>query len=206
MPWLALLGCLLLPGVALTEERETGKQGFKCWKNHEGVRECGTTVPPEFAQQGHQRIDRLGNVREEVGAALTPEQLDARDAAALEEMRQEQERKKKKRQDQALLQTFSRVEDIETSLQDKLAVLRSNITLLEARNKRLREKLEKDLAMAEEQKQKGEGMSQNLSDAIQSQRNQVQNNEEGIEAYKQQMRVASQKAEMDITRFRELTE
>ena len=44
---------------------------IKCWTNKEGFRECGYTVPPEYAQKGHQEIGKFGTV-EEVERAKTP--------------------------------------------------------------------------------------------------------------------------------------
>ena len=36
------------------------RAAIKCWTNHEGIRECGTAVPPEFVQQGHQELSKQG--------------------------------------------------------------------------------------------------------------------------------------------------
>ena len=35
---------------------------IKCWTNEEGVRACGTVVPPEYAQQEHEEINKQGIV------------------------------------------------------------------------------------------------------------------------------------------------
>lgn len=202
-----LLGLCLLapPAAALAEDQGPGPR-IKCWTNREGVRECGATVPPEFAQQGHQRLDRSGNVREEVRAAPTAEELDARDAAAVERKRLEKLEKEKLRQDQALLQTFSRIEDIENSREEKLAAMRGNITLLKQRNKKLEEKLQQDLARAEKLQQQGATVSQNLLDAISLERKQIRDNQEALEEYDREMDAIKRKAKLDIARFKELTE
>ena len=47
---------------------------MKCWTNNEGIKECGDTVPPEFAQKGHQELGKGGIVREETERAKTPEE------------------------------------------------------------------------------------------------------------------------------------
>lgn len=202
-----LLGlCLLVPpGAAPGEERSAGPR-IKCWTNNEGGRECGVTVPPEFAQQGHQQLDKSGNIREEVEAAPTKEELDARDAAAKDRQRQEMLEKEKLRQDQALLQTFSRVEDIEKSREEKLSALRSNIALLEKRLETLKEKLQQDLGRAQQLQERGKDVSQNLLDAISSERKQIRNNEEAIEEHNRDMEKIKRKAEQDIIRFKELTQ
>ena len=38
---------------------------MKCWKNSDGVKECGDKVPPEYTQQGYQELGKGGIVREE---------------------------------------------------------------------------------------------------------------------------------------------
>ena len=48
---------------------------LKCWTNSEGVRECGNAVPPEYAQQGHQELDKSGMVKKETERAKTDEEL-----------------------------------------------------------------------------------------------------------------------------------
>ena len=48
--------------VLLTTISGPASARFKCWTNHEGVRECGEKVPPEFAQQGHQEMSKQGVV------------------------------------------------------------------------------------------------------------------------------------------------
>src|SRR3972149_4543035 len=39
-----------------------GAATVKCWTNNEGVKECGATVPPEYAQQEHKEINKQGIV------------------------------------------------------------------------------------------------------------------------------------------------
>ena len=33
----------------------TAQARMKCWTNNEGVRECGNSIPPEFAQKEHNK-------------------------------------------------------------------------------------------------------------------------------------------------------
>ena len=48
---------------------------IKCWTNQEGVKECGNTVPPEFAQKEHKEVSEQGVVMEEKERAKTEEEL-----------------------------------------------------------------------------------------------------------------------------------
>ena len=67
----------LLMGAGTTAEAK-----IKCWKNNEGVRECGNVVPPEFAQQGHEEVSSGGVKRESTGRAKSLEELEAERAEA----------------------------------------------------------------------------------------------------------------------------
>jgi hypothetical protein len=55
----------------------TANAGIKCWKNHEGVRECGNVVPPEFAQEGHEEKSKSGRTIGAQGRARSAEELAA---------------------------------------------------------------------------------------------------------------------------------
>jgi hypothetical protein len=48
-----------------------------CWKNHENVRECGNSVPPEFAQKSIERKSKMGMTLEKTERAKTQEELAA---------------------------------------------------------------------------------------------------------------------------------
>ena len=58
----------------------TVNAGIKCWKNHEGVRECGNVVPPEFAQEGHEEKSKSGRTIGAQGRAQSAEELAAEKA------------------------------------------------------------------------------------------------------------------------------
>ena len=72
---LFLLAMLLLSATAAQAK-------FKCWTNNEGVKECGNAVPPEYAQQGHEVMNKHGVARE------------SKKAKTLEELTQEREAEK----------------------------------------------------------------------------------------------------------------
>ena len=38
--------------------------GFVCWTNNDGVKECGNSVPPEYAQKETRKRDSQGRVTE----------------------------------------------------------------------------------------------------------------------------------------------
>lgn len=138
-----LCACLLLgtsPAMA----------GIKCWTNSEGVRECGTTVPPQYVQQGHTVINPMG-VEIGVGEHAPTEEEKVQQAreAELEQQRalqreeEERQRKEQEQFDRVLLSTYTSEQEIEYSRDEKIGAIESNIKLTASRMEQLRDNLDK---------------------------------------------------------------
>jgi DNA repair exonuclease SbcCD ATPase subunit len=176
---------------------------IKCWTNHEGVRECGETVPPEYAQEGHQVI-KEGIVVDETERAKTEEELaeEKRQAAIrAEEKRREDERK---RQDRVLLQTFSTVADIERVREEQIRALEAQISVTETRNAKIQQDLDNRIARAAEQERAGNPPNEDLLKDIESLKRQLANNNEYIKARKEEQEAIRAEYAARIDRFREL--
>ncbi len=146
---------------------------MKCWKNHEGITECGDKVPPEFAQGGHKEIGESGIVREEVERAKTPEEV-AEEArlAKLEEEKLKQEEEKRLK-DRILLETFSSVEDLENARDDRIQSLEASIGVTEARRDKIQLDLDKRIARAADRERRGQEPNKELLDDIDSLKRQI---------------------------------
>ena len=115
-----------------------------CWKNKDGVRECGNAVPPEYAQQSIERKSSMGLTVEKTERARTEEEL-ARHREEMERKRLEDAEAKRiaaerHRRDTVLLQTFTTEEDLRLARDGKVAALDSRIK----HSQRLVEKLEQN--------------------------------------------------------------
>ena len=178
---------------------------FKCWKNHEGIRECGNKVPPEFAQKGHQEMSSQGIVKSEQARTRTKEELaeDARLAKiAAEKLEQEQ---KQARQDRLLLDTYTDVAGIERKRDEDIATIQSSINLANKRKDKLQQDLNKLIAQAAVVERAGKTPNENLKKDIASLRRQVKNNESFIaDKRKEQGSVRTSYAKY-IERFNTLT-
>ncbi|MBI2969232.1 MAG: hypothetical protein HYY36_00635 [Gammaproteobacteria bacterium] len=195
---LVFTSIFLLAGAVLPAQA-----AIKCWTNKEGVRECGQSVPPEYAQQGHEVI-KEGIVVDEKERAKTQEELAAeREEAALkaERKRQEEERK---HQDFVLLQTFSTVEDIERVRDEQIDALEATVSVTRARNLKIQEDLDKRIAAAAEEERAGKAPNEDLLKDIESLKRQTANNEEFIaEKHREQEDIRADYAAR-IQRFQEL--
>ena len=177
---------------------------IKCWTNNEGVRECGTSVPPEYAQKGHEELSKHGTVAEKQERAKTEEELaEEKRQAELkeEEMRQLEEQKK---HDNILLATFTNVEDIELSRDDKIAALDSSISLANKRNEKMQGDMDKMVEKAAAAENSGKEPPEGLLKDIESLQRQIKNNDEFIASKKAEQESVMQAYAKDIARFNEL--
>ncbi len=120
--------------------------GIKCWTNDQGVRECGSFVPPEYSQERVEVRNEQGVVVKVEERAKTEAELKAeRQRAALEAQR-EAERKRREaeraREDRILLNTYLSERDIMRSRDDKLAAIEASIKLAQAESARQQAKLD----------------------------------------------------------------
>ena len=177
---------------------------IKCWTNKEGVRECGESVPPEYAQKGHQELSDQGMVVEEQERAKTKEELEeeARQAAIeAEERRKEEE---KARQDRVLLQTFSKVADIELVRNEQLGALEANIKVTESRNEKIQQDLDKRIAQAAAEERAGNTPNKHLLKDIESLRRQLNTNIKFIADKQKEKETIKKEYDDKISRFKKL--
>ena len=118
---------------------------MKCWTNSEGIKECGDKIPPEYTQQGYQELSKGGIVLEEKERIKTKEELEkAKKEAAIIAREEEKERNKKSR-DRMLLETFTSIEEIETTRDQKIEAVESTIKITQKRIIKLQYLLDNEL-------------------------------------------------------------
>ena len=177
---------------------------FKCWTNHEGVRECGEKVPPEFAQQGHQEVSKQGVVVGKKERAKTKEELQEEARLAAIAKKEKKIADEKAKQDKILLDTFTSVSDIETVRDDKIAVIESSITLTKKRSEKTQEDLDKRIQAAAAAERAGNAPDEALLKDIEDLRSRIKNNNAFIEGKRKEQGEVKAAAEADIARFKSL--
>ena len=178
---------------------------FKCWTNHEGIRECGNKVPPEFAQQGHQEISSQGMIKSEQARTKTSEELaeEARLAAIeAEKLKLEEEQA---RQDKILLDTYTDVDGIEKKRDEDIATIQSRINLANKRRKKIQQDLDKRIKAAAAEERSGRAPNKNLLKDIESLKRQVKNNEKFIADKRKEQEAVKASYAKYIDRFNTLT-
>jgi len=180
----------LLPAVATSAS-------IKCWTNQEGVRECGNKIPPEYSQGASVKISPSGIVIGEKEAAKS-----------LEAIRREKEALTKaaesKKADQALLKTFSSVEDLVLARNSKTDQIDKEIFLLESRMEKLEEKLKKVKIRLEANNDKNSPKFDNLTENAARILSQITESEKFIETKGMEKSSISDQFERDILRFERL--
>lgn len=198
----ALLVLLALAGPASLMAAEGVR--MKCWTNHEGVRECGNRVPPEYIQQGYTEIDGKGFVRDVKERAKTPEELaEARRLAKLKAAEQKQKAEQEAR-DRVLLRTFSSVGDIERARDDRVAALEGTIKLAGLRNENTRLKLNGYIKRAAESERMGQTPAPALLEDIEGLRRQIKDNVRFIDEKRAEQEQIRQAHALDIERYKRL--
>lgn len=128
--------------------------GFKCWKNKEGIRECGNEVPPEFAQGETQTVNKHGMTTKVEERAKTAAEAEQRAKEQQQKDRAEQaanaKRKEQEAYDRVLIASYLSEEDINAARNRKVSAIDASIALSTSTIEKLQEKQKK-----EESKQKG---------------------------------------------------
>ncbi len=118
---------------------------MKCWKNSDGVKECGDKVPPEYTQQGYQELGKGGIVRDKTDRVKTKEELKKEKHEAAAKAKKQKELKNKKAQDKMLLETFTTIDEIKVAQQQKIDAIGSTIKIIRKRIVKLQYSLDDEL-------------------------------------------------------------
>lgn len=178
---------------------------IKCWTNKQGVRECGTTVPPEYSQEGHEVINDQGMVIGKKKRALTKAEIAAqkkKEAIARAKKEAEEEQKRK---DKILLDTYTKVADIEKVRDDNIQVIQSRITLTKSRIQKTQADLDKRIKAAANAERNGKKPDAALLKDIDTLRKRIKNNKEFIADREKEIQDVKDTYDADIKRFKELT-
>jgi len=202
------MNCKLLSLLALLVLALSGAQSasaaIKCWKNHEGVRECGDSVPPEFAQQESETKDKHGVTIGTQGRAKSMEELNAEQAATEQARLDAIEANKRAALDRALLDTFASEDDLVLARDGQIAHLESQIRLTEGHIEKLKKNLDQLIERAADVERRGEQPTAEMLSHVDNVRGQIAENEKFITTKRQEQGDIRTRFDADIARFREL--
>jgi len=177
---------------------------IKCWTNNEGVRECGNSVPPEFAQGGYQEKSAGGVTVDSIGRAKSLEELEAERALDKERAAAALLESEKAAKDRVLLDTFSTEDDMVFARDGQISHLESQVKLTESHIEKLKKSLDDLIQEAADHERRGNEPPEKLLGDIDSLREQIRDNKAFIEVKFQERGAIVDKFELDIARFRKL--
>jgi len=187
---------ILISSLITTQTAFAGK--IKCWRNDEGVKECGAYVPAEHSQKRIETRGESGRIIDIKERAKTKEEL--KEAKRLAKIKKVEEEKiaEQQKKDAILLKTFSRELDI-TSLRDsKIKVLEGIISVTNSNNLALNKKLSKLKKRSEKKPTKHD------AEDIKKIEGRVAKNNKSIAEKRAIQNTIRKKFENDLQRFRAL--
>lgn len=193
--------CFVAAGV---EARDKGGSKLICWTNNDGVRECGDRLPPEYAQQEHEELNKRGMVVKETERAKTEEELAEEKKQAAIKAEEERVVKEQAKRDKILLDTFTSVKDIEAARDSKIATLETSINLAEKRGAKVQEELDRRVNQAAAAERAGKAPPDHLVRDIESLKRQVKTNNDFIASTRKEEEEVKASYESDIARYKEL--
>ena len=177
---------------------------IKCWVNDEGVRECGDTVPPEYASKSHQELSGQGVKIKETARAKTPEELRREAEKRKRAERERAAREERAKHDRVLLATFSSEESMMRMRDDQFAAIDTRIKNLERGVAKLERKRELLRAEAAKQELSGKSVSPEIKTSITRVERRIEEQRQAIEGYRRERGDLAGRYELDLARYREL--
>jgi len=155
-----------------------GKSSYmKCWKNTQGVTECGNSVPREFYNQRIRFIDNQGITRDIKEKSKTREEILAEQQTIREEedrlIKENEKKRQMKERDDILLKTYLTIDDILNSMRSKLDITNSRINILEASLPTSKQKFSHLVRDAADAERSGKELSDNLMSKLNSLRTEI---------------------------------
>ena len=189
---------LILSILSLLASQPVIAAKFKCWTNDEGIKECGSYVPPKHSQKRIETRGDSGRVVEVKERAKTREELiEAKRLAKLKKIEDDKVAEQNKK-NAMLLKTFSRELDITLLRDSKINVLEGIVKVTDNNNIALQKKLKKTKARIAKKKSKHD------AEDIEKIEKRIAANNKSIAAKRAIQKEIREKFEKDLQRFRAL--
>lgn len=186
-----------------------GAQKIYKWVDEDGNIHYSDTPPPHLVDKEHKILNERGITVEAVDRAKTAEERDAEEQAAMaaEEIARLEAATKaeQERQDRILLSIYANEEDLFRARDHKLAAIDSTIELTRSNIATQHDSLEKFMQEAADMERRGEQVSPEITQAIDTLRENMTANGAFIVDKEQEKIRLRASYEKDLQRFRELT-
>ncbi len=166
---------LLIVTVCLAIGNQAEAARFKKWVDENGITHYGTSVPPQYINQGHRELNALGIEVHRKGATKTPEERArekelARLRAAQQRLLQEQEAR-----DRLMLNIYSNEDEIIMTRDGKIAEIDAQIKHKHGEIKRLKKRLAKLQGIAANTEIRGAQLQESRENDLTDTQHQIEN-------------------------------
>ncbi|MCW8929618.1 MAG: hypothetical protein OQL19_05190 [Gammaproteobacteria bacterium] len=189
--------CLLIISNPLYAE----KSFIKCWKNAEGLTECGNRIPREYYNQKIRYIDDAGVTRKVKEKAKTREELDAQLEIEKLLALEEKQKRKSKEYDEVLLKTYLTIDDLLFALNSKLSIIESRGTVLESTLELKKREFGNLVRQAANSERSGQKISNQLATKLDNARNSLRALQTQISAQETETKKIKEIFAHDVERF-----
>ncbi|MEX1994342.1 MAG: DUF4124 domain-containing protein [Steroidobacteraceae bacterium] len=202
-----LLPAVLLALVAGAADAQSGKDKTKLyrWVDKDGQVHYGDSVPPEYAEQDRDILNRQGVPVGREEGTITPEEA-AAIAAAEKAARDE---KKRKLRDRVLLQTYQNVQELEVLRDTRLELVDAQLTIQEQSLANLRAQRTQVLRQASRfaplsKEADAPQMPDGLTDDLERSASDIETQEKNLYKRREERENIRLNFEADIQRYKEL--
>jgi len=179
---------------------------IKCWKNSDGVRECGNSIPPEYARQETVEKSSSGMTTKRTKAAQDRETARKARLAKIEASKKERAEAKRQRKqvalDRVLLDTYATEEDMRLAHTQNIEAIDSRINHSKGHIGKLEETLAAMHKVAADEQRAGKEVSAKQLADINSVQNQIDATEGDIARREDEKSKLQAKYKKDLSRFR----
>ncbi len=174
---------------------------IKCWKNSDGITECGSRIPREYYNQRIRYIDKQGITRKIKERAKTREEIQSeQELTKLLKLEAEQKRKSKE-YDQVLLKTYLTIDDLLIALRAKLDIINSRSKILHSSMELKKRQFGNLVRQAANMERSGKQVSPRLAKKLEASRNDIRNLQAQISSETKETEKIKKVFAHDVERF-----
>lgn len=201
MPRLIRLSLLVISSFFLISFAHAEKSYIKCWKNDEGLTECGNRIPRKYYNTRVRYIDEQGVTRKVKERAKTAEEIESeKELQRLVELETEQKRQSDE-YDSVLLKTYLTIDDLLTSLNSKLAIIQSRSKVLQSSIELKKREFGNLVRKAADMERSGKQIPDKLATDLETSRKELRNMQSQINTDQENSKKIQQTFAHDVERF-----
>lgn len=192
---------LLLIAVAASQSAWAGM--YK-WVDEKGITHYGDTIPPQYVNQANTELNKWGVTVKKTDAALTQEQIKAREDEVVRKKEDAVKAAEQKRKDKALLNTYTNEKEIDLARNRNLQQVDLVIESTGVRMKAVKARLDKARQQADAATKAKKPVPQGVAEDLKEAEQEMKRLEEIVAQKKQEKDAINARFDDDKKRYSEL--